>query len=127
MAKEIGMIYGFIVIRLALLYLSTTMSSNIMTQIYTERVLINGEAHHIYTVISVVANDQGNAAESINLRVVIDGSGQDIQLIQSQSLAANGTYVWNERIVLQGTDHLEAYNSAGNVDWYVSYIEQDWS
>ena len=90
-------------------------------------VLINGVASHLYTVISVVANDQGNAAESINLRVVIDGSGQDIQLIQSQSLAANGTYVWNERIVLQGTDHLEAYNSAGNVDWYVSYIEQDWS
>ena len=90
-------------------------------------VLINGEAHHIYTVISVVANDQGNAAESINLRVVIDGSGQDIQLMQSQSLPANGTFVWNEKIVLQGTDHLEAYNSAGNVDWYVSYIEQDWS
>ena len=90
-------------------------------------VLINGVASHLYTVISVVANDQGNAAESINLRVGIDGSGQDIQLIQSQSLAANGTYVWNERIVLQGTDHLEAYNSAGNVDWYVSYIEQDWS
>ena len=90
-------------------------------------VLINGVASHLYTVISVVANDQGNAAESINLRVVIDGSGQDIQLIQSQSLAANGTYVWNERIVLQGTDHLEAYNSDGNVDWYVSYIEQDWS
>ena len=90
-------------------------------------VLINGVASHLYTVISVVANDQGNAAESINLRVVIDGSGQDIQLKQSQSLPANGTFVWNEKIVLQGTDHLEAYNSAGNVDWYVSYIDQDWS
>ena len=90
-------------------------------------VLINGVASHLYTVISVVANDQGNAAESINLRVVIDGSGQDIQLMQSQSLPANGTFVWTEKIVLQGTDHLEAYNSAGNVDWYVSYIDQDWS
>ena len=90
-------------------------------------VLINGVANHLYTVISVVANDQGGTAETINLRVVIDGSGQDIQLVQSQSLPANGTFVWNDRLVLQGTDHLEAYNSAGNVDWYVSYIDQDWS
>ena len=45
MAKnnEIQMLYGFITVRVVLLYLSTTISSNIMSQIYTERVLINGE------------------------------------------------------------------------------------
>ena len=41
--KVIGIMYGFIAIRIFLLYLSTTISSNIMNQIYTERVLINGE------------------------------------------------------------------------------------
>ena len=59
MAKEIGMIYGFIAVRLLLLYLSTTMSSNIMTQIYTERVLINGEEPPVlyYQIILFLAID----------------------------------------------------------------------
>ena len=41
--KVIGIMYGFIAVRIFILYLSTTISSNIMNQIYTERVLINGE------------------------------------------------------------------------------------
>ena len=41
--KVIGIMYGFIAVRIFILYLSTTISSNIMNEIYTERVLINGE------------------------------------------------------------------------------------
>ena len=41
--NDIGLIYGFIAIRVFILYLSSNVSSNIMNQIYTERVLINGE------------------------------------------------------------------------------------
>jgi hypothetical protein len=41
--ENLGLIYGFIAIRIFILYLSTKISSNIMNQIYTERVLINGE------------------------------------------------------------------------------------
>ena len=38
-----------------------------------------------------------------------------------------GTYVWNDKFVITGTDKLEAYSSAGNVDIYCSYIDQDWT
>ena len=38
----ISIIYGFISIRIVILYISTYISSNIMNQIYSERVLING-------------------------------------------------------------------------------------
>ena len=41
--NDIGLIYGFIAIRIFILYLSSNVSSNIMNQIYTERVLINGD------------------------------------------------------------------------------------
>ena len=41
--NDIMLMYGFIAIRLFLLYLSTNVSSNIMNQIYTEEVLINGD------------------------------------------------------------------------------------
>ena len=41
--SPIPIMYGFILARIVLLYLSTSITSNIMSQIYTERVLINGE------------------------------------------------------------------------------------
>ena len=41
-ANDISIIYGFILIRIVILYISTYISSNIMNQIYSERVLING-------------------------------------------------------------------------------------
>ena len=40
--NDISIIYGFILIRIVILYISTYISSNIMNQIYSERVLING-------------------------------------------------------------------------------------
>ena len=43
MDKTVQILYGFIVVRILLLYLSTNITANIMSQIYTERVLINGE------------------------------------------------------------------------------------
>jgi len=61
--NNIGLIYGFIAIRIFILYLSSNVSSNIMNQIYTERVLINGEnppklVHQIYlfAVIDIIFN-----------------------------------------------------------------------
>lgn len=47
--QTVGLIYGLIIIRIFLLYLSTTISSNMMTQIYTDRVLINGEEPPVLT------------------------------------------------------------------------------
>tara|TARA_B110000259_G_scaffold526_1_gene752 strand:+ start:7212 stop:7697 length:486 start_codon:yes stop_codon:yes gene_type:complete len=41
--EDILMFYGFILARIILLKLSTSITSNIMSQIYTERVLINGD------------------------------------------------------------------------------------
>ena len=41
--SPIPIMYGFILARIVLLYLSTSITANIMSQIYTERVLINGE------------------------------------------------------------------------------------
>jgi len=43
MNESIPIMYGFILARIVLLYLSTSITANIMSQIYTERVLINGE------------------------------------------------------------------------------------
>lgn len=92
--------------------------------------LITGVANHIYTVISIVASEAGGNAETLGLRVDISAAGSNqihLATFNSIQLPANGVFTWNDKIVLSGTDKLEAYNSAGNVDWYISYIDQDWS
>lgn len=61
--SDIGLIYGFIAIRVFILYLSSNVSSNIMNQIYTERVLINGEQPpkliyqiYLFLVVDIIFN-----------------------------------------------------------------------
>ena len=83
-------------------------------------------SNHIITVLSIVFNEQGNAAEIIDL-IVHDGTN-NIYLLQYQTLPAYGTFVWNDRIVLTGGDKLIIKtDSAGNVDSICSYIDQDFS
>ena len=88
--------------------------------------LLTGVANHIYKVLSVTACEQTGTAETIYMRVDISASGTAIYLVD-ETLPAVGTFVWNDKFVMSGTDKLEIYNTAGNVDWYISYIDQDWT
>ncbi len=51
-----------------------------------------------------------------------------MRFCQIEAIGANETFVWNDRLVLSGTDHLcmITANSA-NIDVVISYIDQDWS
>tara|TARA_Y100000034_G_scaffold108143_1_gene138300 strand:+ start:326 stop:673 length:348 start_codon:yes stop_codon:yes gene_type:complete len=89
--------------------------------------LITGVANHVYTVLSVTASEQTNNTEQIYIRVNISAGGTDIYLLTNDALAGYSTFVWNDKFVMSGTDKLEIYNTPGNVDWYVSYIDQDWT
>ena len=91
--------------------------------------LIQGAANHIYTVLSITWCEQVGAAETIGLKVDINAAGSnEIGIIHtSTALPANGTYVFNDKLVIAGTDQLEAFSSAGNVDIYCSYIDQEFA
>lgn len=61
--KNDGYIYGFLLIRVVLLYISSLITSNIMNQIYSERVLIAGRDPpplnyqiYLFIVIDVLLN-----------------------------------------------------------------------
>lgn len=83
-------------------------------------------AHHIVTVLSIIACEQGPAAETFNL-YMHDGANT-IQLLQSQSLGAYGSFAFNDRVVLTAGDKLLVNcGSAANVDFICSYIDQNWS
>ena len=83
-------------------------------------------ALHIITVLSVIATEQGSAAELINMYMV-DGSN-NISIFSSQALGSLETFVWNDKFVLIGGDKLAVNTeSAANVDYLCTYIDQDWS
>ena len=94
----------------------------------SENVLINGVANHIYTILSISVCETGGASETFDLYIDDDGGGTDYEILSDQAIGANETFVWNDRLVLSGKDHLcmITANSA-NIDVVISYIDQDWS
>ena len=87
--------------------------------------LLSGEANHIYTILSITAADQTGSSQNIAIRV--NTGSNDIYILPTTVLPANGSFVWNDKFVLYEDDDLDVYNSGAQVDWYVSYIEQDFT
>jgi hypothetical protein len=66
-----------------------------------------------------------NSAGTIAIRIN-DGSNE-IYLVNNVSHGGFGTFVWNDKFVIEENDDLDVYCSTGNGDWTVSYIDQDWT
>ena len=86
--------------------------------------ILSGTAGHIYTILSIIFCEQGDQAGTINIR--INNGSTDIHLISGKSVPAYGTFVFNDKFVIEEDDDLDVYNSTTNGDWYVSYIDQNW-
>ena len=83
-------------------------------------------ANHIITILSISWCEQGNADELIYL--TWEGDSKHIRLLHEAPLAAYGTYIWNEKIVLIGGDQLTTHlGTSGNADVTYTYLDQDWS
>ena len=77
------------------------------------------------TVLSVSICETAGAAETFDLYIDDDGGGTDYEIYSDQALGANETFVHNDRIVIEGTDHLCASTaSSANVDIIVTYLDQ---
>jgi hypothetical protein len=100
----------------------------INNQSNTEATLLNGVANHIYTIISISFCEMSAADELIGLGIHHDGGGTAITLLHDQVIAGKQTFIYNDKIVLTGTDELRCnFTSAATVDIWGSYIDQDWT
>ena len=82
--------------------------------------------NHIITVLSITINEQNDDTKTISIWV--NDGGNDICILNAQSLTAKQTFVWNDKFVLNSGDKLLVTAQAGsNFDLYCSYIDQDWS
>ena len=95
--------------------------------------LIFGVQHHVYTVMSIIvccrAMNAGTDYFYINFHGKDHHAGTSATTgrLLRQNIQIGETFTWNDKFVMTGTDQLKCYNSAGDVDIYVSYIDQDWS
>jgi len=87
--------------------------------------LFSGTAGHIYTILSIVYTEHANASSTINVRV--NNGTNDIFIVAGQTVPAYGTFIWNDRIVLEEDDDIDVYNSSTDGHWWISYIDQNWT
>ena len=91
----------------------------------SEMVLINGASGHTYTILSITMCETAGAAETIDLYIDDNGGGTDYEILSDQAIGANETFVFNDKFVIEGTDHLTAITaSSAAVHVVVSYLDQ---
>ena len=89
------------------------------------QIILSGTAGHIYTILSVTFSDRQGAAGTIAMTAITGGPG--IYVLNATSHAALATFVFNDKFVIEEDDDLDVYNSVTDGDWYLTYIDQDWT
>ena len=92
------------------------------------KILDGASANWIYSVISIIVCETGGAAETFDLFLDPSAGGTDYEILSDQALPANSTFVFNDRLVLHGTDELNfKAGGACNIDIIINYIAQNWT
>ena len=84
--------------------------------------------NHIITLLNFQVCEMSGSHTTFTAALIGVG-GAEIMLMTDQTLPADSTFVWNERIVLHPTDIFRINRNSGgtNFDVYYSYIDQDWT
>jgi acyl-coenzyme A synthetase/AMP-(fatty) acid ligase len=92
------------------------------------KILDGAAANWIYSVLSITVCETVGAAEVFSIWLDPSAAGTDYEIISYQALPGNATFVFNDRLVLQGTDELN-FKSFGtcNIDIVINYIAQNWT
>tara|TARA_R110000787_G_scaffold109508_1_gene218069 strand:+ start:63 stop:419 length:357 start_codon:yes stop_codon:yes gene_type:complete len=96
----------------------------------TDTKIIDGAAANwIYSVISIICTEvAGGSGKTFDLFLDPSAGGTDYEILSDQALPANSTFVFNERLVLHGTDELNfKANAACEIDIIINYIAQNWT
>jgi len=95
----------------------------------TDTKLIDGVANHIYTVLSITITETAGASETFGLFLDPSAGGTDYEILSLATiLGADKTFIFNDRLVLSGTDELNfKAGGACDIDIVISYVDQDWT
>ena len=93
----------------------------------TDTKILDGVANHIYTVLSIIITETAGNAETFGLFLDPSAGGTDFEIVSlATALPADSTFVFNEKLVLVGTDELN-FKAGGtcDIDIVINYIDQD--
>ena len=92
----------------------------------TTSVITAVDTNHIITVLSIVLfNTHGSS--TMPCGITLNNGSADLKITYTE-LKTQDTFVWNDRIVLHPTHILKIYEQGNlTLNYWVSYIEQDWS
>jgi hypothetical protein len=83
-------------------------------------------ALHIITLLSVTICDQNNSGGTFQM--YFHNGASSIWVLEDQAVELDGTFVFNDKMVLIGGDKIIVDASSGNnFDIWYSFIDQDWS
>tara|TARA_B100000085_G_scaffold202744_1_gene186319 strand:+ start:240 stop:593 length:354 start_codon:yes stop_codon:yes gene_type:complete len=91
--------------------------------------ILDGVANHIYTVLSIIITETAGNAETFGLFLDANAGGTNYEIISfNTALGADETFMFNDRLVLSGTDEL-VFKAGGScaISVVISYIDQDWT
>jgi hypothetical protein len=84
--------------------------------------------NHIITMLSMVFCNKHSSESLIKMYIECSSPTDAISLLDKQPVGIEGTFVWNDKFILQGGDKLIVYlNVAGAMDVHYTYIDQDWT
>ena len=80
-------------------------------------------------MLSIIITETAGNAETFGLFLDPSAGGTDYEIISfATALPPDSTYVFNDKLVLVGTDELN-FKAGGtcDIDIVISYIDQDWT
>ena len=82
---------------------------------------------HTFTVLSFTINERAGNAETFSTYVDTsnNNSGTDLYIYTDQDLPAKGTFEHTSKIILTAGQRLGVLSSAGDMDVFVSYLDQE--
>ncbi len=98
-------------------------------------VIFSGTANHVYTILNIIIHNTITTAATFGMHMQYGGSSSSGDLFYiaggaagNQSLPGQVSFMWNDKIVLEGADDIIFNGSSScNIDIWGSYIDQDWT
>ena len=89
--------------------------------------ILDGVTNHIYTIFSISCYNQSSSSGAL-IKIKIMESGSSTRFLADfVPIPSRGTFIWNDKFVMTGTDELFVNTDVDTGYFYVSYIDQDWS
>ena len=101
----------------------------------SDLIIHSGTGNHIYSFLSIIVHNTVTAAATFGMHIQYAGGTNANELFYilggaagNMTLVGQKTFIFNDRLVLVGTDDLVFNGSSScNIDIWNSYIHQDWS